>query len=58
MPLRSPFLLSGSNRTLIALRQWQLSSFHTSVSRRQGDPNHYETLDVPHNATPADVKKY
>jgi len=58
MPFRSPFPLSGNNRTLVTLRPWQLSSFHTSASHKRHSPNHYETLNITSSATPADVKKY
>jgi hypothetical protein len=38
----------------------QCRAFHQTphIRARPGMPNHYETLDIPTNATPKDVKKY
>lgn len=43
-----------------AIRSLRLRQFHSSSSRRDeyGLPNHYETLELETNASPAEVKKY
>ncbi|KAG9242586.1 hypothetical protein BJ878DRAFT_514716 [Calycina marina] len=59
--LQSPFPILGSSSTVPVLRQaWKpriAAGFHATIPLRADEQNHYQTLKVPPNATPAEVKK-
>ncbi|TAQ91429.1 hypothetical protein B7494_g219 [Chlorociboria aeruginascens] len=60
MPLRSTFSPFGSffqrSHRYYSHSQWHTRFFHASATRRES-PNHYKTLQVAFDASPAEIKK-